>query len=351
MDDDIPPSIIEKMPRRLVVIGDLHGDLYMAIKCLLKGNVIEVDGDKIAWIGGDSVVVQMGDQVDGCRPFMTRCNECDDDDPLEVDKCHDKNGKYSNPEDSEVRIMDLFDELHVEAQKDGGAVYCLLGNHEIMNVDGNLRYVSGKNLEHFKKYIDKNNGINNRCDARRYVFRTGNEFAKRLAKTRTTSLIIGDWMFLHGGITKDVIKQCGIKRKKDIIQMNELVRKWLNGEIAREKVEHIIGIIKRDDKNKNIENCNTVFWNRELGQLSESETKDTCDRLLNDVFGVLGIEHVVVGHTPQMNGCGEGKVNCTCDDRVCRVDVGMSEAFELAKKGKRKPQLLVVEKGDIKCIN
>lgn len=348
---DCPPSIIEEMPNRLVVMGDVHGDLFMTIKCLLKGKVIEVDGDNITWIGGETVLVQMGDQVDGCRPFMTKCNECDElsDNPLEVDiKC--KQDKYSllNPEDSEIKIMDLFDDLHEQAQKVGGAVYCLLGNHELMNVDGNLKYVSSKNLEYFKKYIDEEQGINNRCDARRHVFKAGNKYAKRLASTRVASLIIGDWMFLHGGITKDVMKQYRIKKRTDIKRINKLVRQWLNGEIDRENVEYIVGSNTSSGKHNP---KNTIFWNREMGNLKEDEPKDSCDKLLNDVFKTLKINHVVVGHTPQINGCGEGGVNCTCDERVCRVDIGMSNAFDMIKSNKRKPQVLIVENGVISCDN
>lgn len=343
------PSIVSKMPNRMVVLGDLHADYVMALKCLSKAKVIEIPDDgneKIKWIGGDTVVVQMGDQVDGCRPFMTKCNECDEDDTLKVDsKCPTDKHSMLNDEDSEVKIMDLFDDLHVQAQKEGGAVYCLIGNHELMNVDGNMKYVSSKNLEYFKKYIDEEKGIKNRCDARRYAFRAGGEFAKRIARTRVAALIVGDWMFLHGGITKDVMRQYRIKKKKDIERINDLVRRWLNGEIERENVAYIIGDhYKAKERIHNPKN--TVFWNREMGNLKEDEPKDSCDRLLNEVFETLEINHVVVGHTPQINGCGEGGVNCTCDDRVCRVDVGMSEAFSVVKK-ERKPQILIVEDGNI----
>ena len=56
----IPPSIL--MPvKRIIAIGDLHGDYKATIISLQKANVIN---SKNEWIGGDTIVVQLGDQLD-----------------------------------------------------------------------------------------------------------------------------------------------------------------------------------------------------------------------------------------------------------------------------------------------
>ena len=40
------------------------------------------------------------------------------------------------------KALDLLERLQDEAQRSGGAVHALLGNHEIMRMLGDLRYVT-----------------------------------------------------------------------------------------------------------------------------------------------------------------------------------------------------------------
>lgn len=46
-------------------VGDLHGDLDKAVEALKLGRVISVsDEGEVSWVGGDTVVVQLGDVLD-----------------------------------------------------------------------------------------------------------------------------------------------------------------------------------------------------------------------------------------------------------------------------------------------
>ena len=94
---------------RLVAIGDIHGD-YAAITGILKAaGLIDASG---AWSGGTAVLVQTGDYLD---------------------------------RGAEVRqVMDLLRALEPEAAKAGGRVQVLLGNHDAMNVLGDVRDVNPK---------------------------------------------------------------------------------------------------------------------------------------------------------------------------------------------------------------
>ena len=119
-------------------------------------------------------------------------------------------------------------ELHDKASKHGGAVYSLIGNHEILNSIGDLSYVSYNNLRKFDNY-KTNNGviIKDGYQAREYAFTPGNKIANFLACTRKIALIIGSNLFVHGGIIPE------IANKYKIEDMNKLLTLFLLGEIEK----------------------------------------------------------------------------------------------------------------------
>ena len=92
---------------RVVAIADIHG-AYDAMVATLR-NVGILDED-LAWIGGPARLVVAGDILD--------------------------RGPRSRD------AMDLLMRLEGEAQAAGGYVHVLIGNHESMNMTGDLRYVS-----------------------------------------------------------------------------------------------------------------------------------------------------------------------------------------------------------------
>ncbi len=91
---------------RVVTIGDLHGDYGKFVDMLNTAGLIDAHGD---WSGGQTHLVQLGDVPD--RGADTR------------------------------KIMDHLARLEPQAQRAGGYVHALIGNHEGMNVEGDLRYV------------------------------------------------------------------------------------------------------------------------------------------------------------------------------------------------------------------
>jgi len=99
---------------RVVAIGDVHGDLIDFRKDLQAAGVLGDDGQ---WIGGDAVVVQLGDLVD--RGPQAR------------------------------GALDFAMALEKGAAAGGGRFVALLGNHEVMNMAGDLRYVTAENYAEF----------------------------------------------------------------------------------------------------------------------------------------------------------------------------------------------------------
>ena len=53
--------------------------------------------------------------------------------------------------------------LHSKAQQHDGAVYSLMGNHELLNVMGDMTYVSHENIKEFTNYRTKNNSTCLHC--------------------------------------------------------------------------------------------------------------------------------------------------------------------------------------------
>ena len=135
--------LLKKHLKRIVVLGDLHGDWNATIKSLIKAKLID-SNNHLKWIGEETILVQLGDQVDRCR--------------LDKGPCH-MEGATKNDEASDIKILKYFTDLHNQAIKDGGAVYSILGNHEVMNVDGDLRYKSRANLMEFSKDGTVEDGI------------------------------------------------------------------------------------------------------------------------------------------------------------------------------------------------
>jgi len=91
---------------RIVAIGDLHGDYEQYIQVMRSAGLLD---KKRKWSGGSTHLVQTGDITD--------------------------RGPDSR------KIIDHLLKLAKQARRKGGYVHMLIGNHETMNVTGDLRYV------------------------------------------------------------------------------------------------------------------------------------------------------------------------------------------------------------------
>lgn len=103
---------------RVVAIGDLHGDFDKFHDQLRQAGLIDA---KDNWSGGATHLVQLGDVPD--RAPDTR------------------------------KILDLLIRLEPQARRAGGFVHALIGNHEAMNMEGDLRYTTPGE---FAAFADRN---------------------------------------------------------------------------------------------------------------------------------------------------------------------------------------------------
>lgn len=300
---------------KIIAIGDIHGDFIFCIKLLVIAGVIELDkkNNDIIWTGGDTVVVQVGDQIDRCRPFNTTCSNP---------------SATVNDENSDIAILNLFNDIHKKAVLKGGAVISLLGNHELMNVDGDMRYVSYEGIMGF------GNNYEEGFKKRRELFRPGGKYAKLLACTRQSYVIVGPFIFIHAGIVPEFING----NLKEFYKINAVIRKYLLG-------------INNNSSIMRFKNNNSLFWDRTLGNIATGSSNSNyyCINYLKKVLDILELKGMIIGHTPQpfKNNLG---INSTCNNSLWRIDIGGSDAFSQYKHNinvhSHKPQVLCLRKNN-----
>jgi hypothetical protein len=267
------PSTRNPAAKKIVAIGDVHGDLQATRAALrLAGAIDEHD----AWIGGELVIVQTGDQLDRG--------------------------------DDEQAILDLFDRLADEAAAAGGAVHALNGNHELMNVVGDLRYVTPAGMTDFADVP----GLRTEDPAlaevpatmrsRVAAFRPGAPYARVLAE-RNVVVIVGDTVFVHGGVLPQHVPD-GVR---SLQRINTDTRAWLlDGESGKDTVAQ--QVMAPDG----------VVWTRAYSDDADAEACAALDATLRAV----GARRMVVGHTVQAGG-----ITSACDEKVWRIDVGMAAHY------------------------
>ena len=253
---------------RVVAIGDVHGDLS-ALKGALK--LAGLADEQGTWSGGKAVLVQTGDLLDRG--------------------------------DDEDEIMDLLHKLREGARAAGGDVVLLLGNHEAMNAQGDLRYVTPggfqdfadtplpRDAERLKRLVT----LPQQARGRMAAFLPGGPAAAQLASYKTIA-VVGDSVFVHGGVLPEHVDY-GIDR------LNAEVSAWLMGEGALPQL---------------MQGERSPLWTR---LYSQAETPQSC-ATLEETLKKLGVSRMVVGHTPQPGG-----ITSACGEKVWRVDVGMAAHY------------------------
>ena len=234
-------NIIYELPnvKRLVIVGDVHGDLKRFKKILIDANIIN---NNMEWIAKpNTVVIQLGDQIDSKNRI---------EDIVDWEKIKD------------VEMIYFTHYLDMIAKSKECSMISLIGNHELMNVLGIFDYVS--NFSTF--------------DSRVNYFKPKGTLSQILSK-RPIVVKIGDLIFCHAGIRKlhiDILDKYG----KDLSYLNDLWRKFiLNGQI---------NINDKEIFNKILLEPDGILWNRTLDD----------DDTLKSVLYNLGCTYMFIGHTP-----------------------------------------------------
>jgi hypothetical protein len=279
----LPPSTYPA-PERLVAIGDVHGDLDAFRSVLRLAGAIDAADH---WAGGALFVVQTGDLLDRG--------------------------------DDEDEILALVLRLEAEASEAGGHFVALDGNHEIMNAQGDFRYVTPDGFADFASFAEGSHarshdapraGLPREARGRSIAFAPGGRYARELA-ARNTVVVVGDTVLVHGGL---VARQLG----SGIDAINQAVRSFFLAEAP------LSPMLTAED---------SPVWHRGFALEADGAT---C-AALDEALALVPARRMVVGHTVQRAG-----INAACDGRVWRIDVGLArlydgpiEALEITADGAR----------------
>ncbi len=278
-------------PRTVIAVGDLHGDYAAFTEILREAGLIDARGK---WSGGNAILVQLGDIPD--RGPDTK------------------------------KIVEHLMRLEKQVKAKGGRVAALIGNHEAMNVTGDLRYVTPEEYAAFatprsrrvrETYFRANaaalaefyrrkdpalsdEGVKTTFEndtplgylEHRIAWAPAGKFGAWVA-SHDAMLRLGDTLFVHGGIG-------AAYAAKPIATINEDVRAALRAGG---------GPILEDDAGP--------LWHRALAEETPAGEAD-----LAAALGAYGVKRIVIGHTPHLQG-----VNALYGGRVFAADTGASKSY------------------------
>jgi hypothetical protein len=220
------------------VISDIEGNFNGFYSFLLKNGVMDKDFN---WTFKDGHLVLVGDFVD--------------------------RGEYV------TQVLWLIYMLEEKAKKHNGKVHYILGNHEMKNMQGDVRYV----LQHYVRTAQQISGEAECSKAYRYLFSANSELGRWL---RSKNIIekIGPYVFVHGGISHDLLGY-----KPTIRSLNETARAHIDTVPGSGYAEYVMSKYG-------------PFWYRGMARVDKRYWKMSAKHF-NDVLKYFNAERIVIGHT------------------------------------------------------
>ncbi|TNY18572.1 Metallo-dependent phosphatase-like protein [Rhodotorula diobovata] len=303
------------LTQRIVAVGDIHGDLPALTSILRRAGLVDLKGQ---WTGGDTILVQTGDIVD------------------------------RGPDT--IALYRFFQSLRPQAEKAGGALVSLLGNHDIMQTLGDWRYVTKEDIASF-------GGERNRREA----FSTGwigAEFRANYSITARVPYLVSSLphdlaapvlpstprgssdrrflgdpsypasasppnpflhaaaSFVHGGITPEYLDS--LHSSHPINDMNRIGRELLFSLLDVPGGVPLSLPRSAPPEQREFWSERGPMWNRDWAIEDEDEICERVER----VCEALKVRRLVMGHTPQFEG-----ILSRCDGKVLLIDTGISRAY------------------------
>ena len=232
-----------QMPEKLIVMSDIEGNFDGFSSFLIHNCVID---QNFNWIFGNGHLLLNGDFVDRGENV--------------------------------TQVLWLIYKLEQEATKQNGKVHYILGNHEIMNFQGNASYVN-KKYKRVAQLISKNDSLK---IATQFLYSDKTELGKWL-RSKNVIEKIGNYIFVHAGLSPEILKY-----RVSIFDINGIARDNWDKNLYDEK------------ENNKVENFITgkkgVYWYRGLAQDYKYYDKIK-ENELNEVLKFYQAEKIVFGHS------------------------------------------------------
>jgi len=326
---------------RIVAIGDVHGALAEYTSILRAAGILDGAGQ---WAGGESFLVSTGDLID------------------------------RGPESTAV--IALLRRLEVEAQTAGGRVLVTLGNHEEMNLIGDLRYLVAAD---YAAFAAKERAASEGAEApataaaaggrlppgwlaRQQAFSPDGDIGRWLL-SRPLMVRVNGVLFTHGGLppglatsSLEAINTSTLHRDlvdyattwhaligaglldadTDDAARVALARERLAAYAGadRERLAALVATLERTDASP-VLGIAGPLWYRGNAMCNSAFETDT----VSSVLGRLGGSNVVIGHTITVTK----RITTRMDGRVTMIDTGMLPEYQ------GQPSALVIE-GDTRSV-
>ncbi|NII29866.1 redoxin domain-containing protein [Pseudoflavitalea sp. X16] len=249
----VPPTEYPQ-PSRLLAISDIEGNLGAFVSLLLASHVID---NTFNWTFGDGHLVLLGD-------FFDRGSQV-------------------------TEVLWLVYSLEQKARQKGGWVHFILGNHELMNLSGDLRYVH-------HKYKTTASLLGEEYTTGLYG---NNSELGRWLRTKNIVERIGNMLFTHGGISAEINRS-----RLSLQQINDMARPYYGQNLTSKQDSGLMAVMGTRS---------APFWYRGYYESNGSAPEDQVDRTRT----LFAVDKIVTGHT--IIGDGE-KITPHYNGKVINID-------------------------------
>ncbi|CCW66336.1 unnamed protein product [Phytomonas sp. Hart1] len=252
---------------RIVVIGDIHGDSDNFRKILRTSSLIH---EEINEKGETNVIWSPLKDIEGF-PIRTSLIQI---------------GDLIDRGENDMQCLNMAFSLYEQASASANddKVVLIIGNHELLNLEGLYYMVNTNNFGGFFTKI-----------LRDYAFKPNGPYGKNIIKNFKALHVEEDSIFVHGGFSST--------SQHDPLSENEL-----NSLVQKSLLERNYDIPIFGDKGP--------FWDRTMIYDAMNGNCDTVDLVLKN----YNVKRIIVGHTIQASG----SIGVLCGGKLLAVDVGIS---------------------------
>ncbi len=249
---------------RIFAVSDVHGEYEHLVSLLVNSGIVDQNTN---WIWGDGHLVVAGDVFDR----GDKVTEC----------------------------LWLIHRLEQQAEAVGGRVHFILGNHELMVIEGDNRYIH-------ERYLD---GICRKTRIKHEDLFGPDMALGRWLRSKHTAVKINDVLFVHGGISPSIASSGW-----NLGQLNASVRRHLDLRSSQAAFS---------DTAKLLFGSGGPLWYRGYHYGMEGKYEQACSASVDTVLATYDASTIVIGHSE----CAA--VHRIYGDRIVAIDIPVEDIGSL----------------------